>query len=473
MTKVLSLIFFLLVSASAFSQSLEERLREHVYYLASDEMKGRLAGSPDAKKVAEYIAGQYEAAGMKPLLQEWYMPFMDDYRNVVALIPGSDPDLRDEYIVLGAHYDHLGVKRNQIYNGADDNASGSAALIEIARMLSEEQSSLGRSVIIAAFDAEEEGLYGSTTLAKILRSYNVRLMMSIDMVGWLSNGGGKLIMEGTSTIKDGEAVLLEEAEKAGIELELKGFEKSIFTATDTEGFARRGIPTLAVTTGTKSPYHKPEDDADLIDYAGLAKISCFIAAVTEDISSDPTFASSGKVAPKHRPEPLLSVGVTASAGSSPLAFPNASFVSRKGLDMQAGMSFLLSSRGSLGLMVSALYQQNKYLIPTADNVYSEHFSMKRSALIVPVQLIIHTEETVGAGAFLGLGGYYGRTLSSDIPDDRWSVNPNEFGLTYTVGARLGPFVYGIQRYRQLNRFLGDSDPKARNRSLVFTLTYLF
>ena len=96
------------------------------------------------------------------------MPFNangTDYKNVVAVIEGSDPVLKDQYIVLGAHYDHLGVKKGQIYNGADDNASGSAAIIEIARALEPQRGSLKRSVVIAAFDAEELGLYGSNHLA--------------------------------------------------------------------------------------------------------------------------------------------------------------------------------------------------------------------------------------------------------------------------------------------------------------------
>ena len=83
---------------------------------------------------------------------------------MVGVIEGSDPELKNEYIVLGAHYDHLGVRNGKVYNGADDNASGSAALIEVARELFSKRDSLRRSVIIAAFDAEELGLWGVQSL---------------------------------------------------------------------------------------------------------------------------------------------------------------------------------------------------------------------------------------------------------------------------------------------------------------------
>ena len=152
-----------------FSQTRKERLTEHVYYFASDSLRGRAAGSEDAAKAAAYIVNEYESMGLKPFYDDWYMPFTrggKQYRNVVAVLEGNDPALKNQYIVVGAHYDHLGVKGGKIYNGADDNASGSAAVIEIARALCANRDKLKRTVVIAAFDAEELGLYGSNALAQ-------------------------------------------------------------------------------------------------------------------------------------------------------------------------------------------------------------------------------------------------------------------------------------------------------------------
>ena len=124
------------VSISSFAQTRQERLTEHVYYFAADSLNGRAAGSEDAAKAAAYIVKEFESIGLKPFYDDWYMPFTTkgvNYKNVVAVIEGSDPVLKDQYIVLGAHYDHLGIKKGQIYNGADDNASGTAAVTEVAR----------------------------------------------------------------------------------------------------------------------------------------------------------------------------------------------------------------------------------------------------------------------------------------------------------------------------------------------------
>ena len=210
------------------------------------------------------------------------------YTNVVALIEGGE--LKDEYIVLGAHYDHLGEKSGQIYPGADDNASGSAALIEIARELSAHREDLKRSIIIAAFDAEEIGLYGSTYLAEFLDALvgidKVKLMMSVDMVGRYADTH-KLVMEGVATIKNGRVLAKGAGERHSINVKAKNFETSVLTATDTEAFARMQVPTLAVSTGLHPQYHKPTDTPDLIDYDGLDRISLCLTDFAMDAATLP------------------------------------------------------------------------------------------------------------------------------------------------------------------------------------------
>ena len=206
MKKIASFVLILLCAITTKAQTndfspLQNRLKAHVYYLASDELRGRKGGSEDAAKAAEYIVDQYKQAGLKPLYSNFLVPFspknsmykdmlgeetgamVDDimsgamkdkrFRNVVAVIEGSDNTLKHEFIIIGAHYDHLGVKSDGVvYNGADDNASGSAAIIEVARELMQHPELLKRSVIIAAFDGEEMGLYGSNALANKLFDEN-------------------------------------------------------------------------------------------------------------------------------------------------------------------------------------------------------------------------------------------------------------------------------------------------------------
>lgn len=160
----------MLICGTVHAQSAQQqRLTNHVYFLASDSLRGRDAGSTEAAKAAAYIAQQFEGIGIEPYFEGgWYHGF--EYagrscKNVVGIIHGADTALRHELIVIGAHYDHLGVGRNgKIYNGADDNASGTATIIEMAHILKDKP--LKRSVMIAAFDAEEKGLHGSAALAK-------------------------------------------------------------------------------------------------------------------------------------------------------------------------------------------------------------------------------------------------------------------------------------------------------------------
>jgi len=304
--------------------TLKERLEKHVYTLADDSFRGRKAGSPEARKTAAYIVGQWEEIGITPYEDDSYYQFFKvQYQNLIGILPGSDPVLRDEYIVIGAHYDHLGSKIQDgemvIYNGADDNASGTAVLIELGRQLKAIQPELKRSIVFVAFDAEEIGLHGSSHFVEnpIVPLQQIKLMLSIDMVGWYRQSGYVDYM-GTGTIANGENQLLDQQlVPKGLHVTTKKFETSLLTATDTQPFAKKGIPTLAVTTGLQSPYHKPEDDADLIDYDGMALITTHLTNYIRSVANDPDYQSSGKQAAKHRSaqKPVL-LGLSFNIGSN-------------------------------------------------------------------------------------------------------------------------------------------------------------
>ncbi len=330
--KTLFIIAFLLfIGGITHAQSpQQERLSKHVYFLASDSLRGRNAGSEDAAKAAAYIVRQFEEIGVEPFFEGgFYQPFekygTTTYKNIVGIIPGNDPVLKDEYIIIGAHYDHLGVKNGQVYNGADDNASGTATIIEMARILKGRQSQLKRSVIVVAFDAEEKGLWGSNYLAEQLDLSKIKLMMSIDMVGWLHKGK-TLRLHGAATIKDGKKLLKEEAQKMQLDINAYDFETSVFGATDTRGFAMKNVPTLYVTTGLKSPYHKPEDDAELIDYEGMDRITNYLADVTESLANQNDLQASGKIAVIHGgKKKAFEIGPTVALANSYITFPDAAF----------------------------------------------------------------------------------------------------------------------------------------------------
>lgn len=472
---------FVAISAiSASAQDRQQRLSDHVYYLASDTLQGRKAGTEFSRKAASYLISNYEEIGLKPFFKEWTMPFSKDggqFANVVGVIEGNDPQLKDEYIVLGAHFDHLGVKKDQVYNGADDNASGSAALIEIARELYKNRENLKRSVIIAGFDAEELGLFGSTALADSLKKHgkNVKLMMSIDMVGWYSVSG-KLQLEGTSTIKDGKTLIESEASKVGIVVDPVNFETSVMTATDTQGFALQKIPTLAVSTGLKSPYHKPEDDAELIDYSGLDKVSEYITGLTETVASDPDFSASGKVARKHLGRyRLLEAGVVAGLGSTNFDFPKSAITGKGAFSYHAGLQLNYNFAKHFSIVTQGLYESSAAHFPAEDDAFNTSYRYKQQAVTVPVLFQMHGTDI--ANYNFGIGPYYTHLLKDNgaqIPlTNVPPIEQNQFGICYSFGFRVANLVWNVDVRSQLNPFFTTETPAAGLRRATLTLGYIF
>ena len=463
------------ICAPLFSQTQRDRLEGHVYYFASDSLRGRAAGSPDAAKAAAYIVKEYQSMGLKPFYDDWYMPFSrggNNYKNVVAVLEGTDPALKDQYIVLGAHYDHLGVKDGKIYNGADDNASGSASLIEIARALCAHRDELKRTVVIAAFDAEELGLYGSEALAKRMIDQDhldVRLMMSVDMVGWYK-AHNRLTLWGVATIKDGKQIL--QSEK--LNLRFKNFEWSPFTATDTEGFAKHQIPTLSADTGLSSPYHKPEDDADLIDYDGLDKITDYLSDISVKLASDESFAASGKVAGKHRDGiPILEVGAFFVLGSSSLSFPKAAFDGKQRFSYGGGVSAQLNfgHHSHYGLKADAIFEVARALYPDESAPFASALNYKGHELRVPVQLIVQGGES--GRAFAGLGGYYARRFTTSLPVAQ-TVQADDFGFAAELGMNVGGIGMSVLIMSSLTPFFQeDGAPLAHQGTALFKLGYFF
>lgn len=489
MKRTLLVALTLVLSGMAsYAQTRQQRLKDHIYYLAADSLQGRKAGTEHSRKAASYIQRQYEEIGLKPFFEDWSYHFTfggegssseGKYVDIVGVIEGSDPVLKKEYIVLGAHYDHLGVRHGKVYNGADDNASGSAALIEVARELFAKRDSLRRSVIIAAFDAEELGLWGSKALAdalvKAIGPDRIKLMMSIDMVGWYK-ASGKLKLEGAATIKDGRRILDEEAGKFSIAIDPVNFEKSIFTATDTESFATSGIPTLAVTTGLKSPYHKPEDDAELIDYNGLDKVSGYISDVTLTMASDPSLEKSGRVARKHSMKaPTVEFAVVASIDRTSLNFHKSSLLTKEDYGGSAGVQFQANS-GHFGLNVKGLYEYGCGKFPDDAKPYSSFVRLRHQSVTVPVTALLQTKGSVLRG-FVGIGGYYSRVLKSNAKDltlagETLVLNKDQYGISYSIGFITGPLQLSVDGRRQMNNaFCGDV--KARFRTYSVTLGYIF
>ena len=201
--------------------------------------------------------------------------------NVVGVIYGNDPVLKDEIIVIGAHFDHLGLGGpgsgsrepdiEAIHNGADDNASGVAGIIEIAEKISAERDQFKRTVVVVAFGAEEMGLIGSKYFVEhpIIDMEKVVAMFNFDMIGRLSEEKS-IAFGGTGTSMETEDLL----NKYLAEYEMKGsFSKEGFGPSDHAAFYAEDIPVLFISTGAHQDYHTPQDDVKFINFEGQKEVS--------------------------------------------------------------------------------------------------------------------------------------------------------------------------------------------------------
>ena len=215
--------------------------------------------------------------------------------NVVAVIPGRDAKLRKEFIVLGAHMDHLGMgerhsmggaeARGLVHPGADDNASGTAMIVELARELKKARPR--RSILLLHFAGEEEGLLGSQYWVQHPTHplESVKFMLNFDMVGRLDAKAPKLMMGGLGAPK----TALEDAQK----FVPKGFAVSVDVGASVGGsdhmsFSQAKIPTFFFFTGIHGEYHRPTDTADLINFPGMVQLAAFGKAVALDLANADT-----------------------------------------------------------------------------------------------------------------------------------------------------------------------------------------
>ncbi len=214
-------------------------------------------------------------------------------KNIAGIIRGNDPILSNEYIVLGAHYDHLGYggygtgslqpDTVAIHNGADDNASGTAALLAIAAELSRNRKDLKRSVIVIAFSAEEEGLLGSRYFTDHLPvpGSTIKVMVNMDMVGHL-NKENQLYMGGAGTFPGGVDFMKKTGEGSGLNLVVHA---GSVGGSDHVSFYQKGISCVGLHTGGHPQYHRPSDDADLINVPGIEKVARYIYNVVYGLAN--------------------------------------------------------------------------------------------------------------------------------------------------------------------------------------------
>jgi len=273
----------------------ENDLKKLVYTLASDEYEGRLTGEKGQKIAAQFIIDYYKNLGVAAAnsdgnyLQSIPVEYFrgrskDASENVVAFIKGTDK--ADEYVVISAHYDHLGVKGEDIYNGADDDASGTSALLEIAEAFqkaSKDGKGPKRSIIFLNVTGEEEGLFGSKYYSEnpIFPLENTVVDLNIDMVGRFDeqhkDNPEFVYLIGADKLSQELHDLSEATNKkyTNLKLDYKYNNESdpnrFYYRSDHYNFAKNNVPIIFYFNGVHEDYHKPTDTADKIRYDLLQK----------------------------------------------------------------------------------------------------------------------------------------------------------------------------------------------------------
>ena len=325
------LVFALLVGSCdgpPSDESLLTSLKKDIGFLAADERGGRAIGTDGEQQTAEYLAEEFETLGLQPMgtdgfFQEFTVskpsnPHEEAVvgtdgagitgRNVIAYLDKK----ADKTIVIGAHFDHLGMGGqgslhrgdSAIHNGADDNASGTAALLALAKIFKYE--TLKSNIIFVAFSGEENGLWGSNYFVKnpTLDLKTVNYMINMDMVGRL-NEEKSLAIYGVGTSPSFSKVLNPINADS---LKLVPSESGV-GPSDHTSFYLQDLPVLHFFTGQHADYHKPSDDADKINYEGLVKVVRYISRLVAELNAEPKLAFTKTKDSSDSPRFTVSMGV--------------------------------------------------------------------------------------------------------------------------------------------------------------------
>ena len=287
----------------------EQRMLEHIHYLASDELKGRGLGTPELDSAANYIAGKFKEYGLEPMRNSYFQQFSHNFpdkgeiqmKNVVAVIRGNDEKLKDSPVVISAHYDHLGLgwpdvhkgDEGKIHPGADDNASGVSILLEIAKSMAKTIQPK-RTIIFVAFTGEEAGLIGSRYFVGQAKKYfpgTIIADVNLDTDGSLFDKN-LMVLNGNSA-KEWKFVFMGTDYTTGVK---SGVVTQELDASDQVAFIEKGIPAVQLFTGATENYHKPSDTFDKIDGKGLVKVATVAKEVVEYLADrDTPFEFTGKI----------------------------------------------------------------------------------------------------------------------------------------------------------------------------------
>lgn len=261
-------------------------LREHAGLLADDTLEGRAAGTRGNRAAARYIEAALTKAALVPAGDNgaYVQRFNPGYQNLIGMVRGTDPQLAGKYLLVGAHFDHVGygTRANSngpvgyIHNGADDNASGVAVLLEVIDALARAGWQPRRSIVFAFWDGEEINLLGSRHWVRqpTVPLADVQLAINADMVGRMS--GGRLEIEGTRTAPGLRRLFSSSRLPEGVHLD---FTWEYADNSDHWPLFEAGVPSMLVHTGLHGDYHRPSDDVEKLNVAGMRHVAAYLLEI--------------------------------------------------------------------------------------------------------------------------------------------------------------------------------------------------
>jgi hypothetical protein len=290
----------------------KDELKDFVDVLADDTFEGRETGTRGGHAAAAFLVKQLTELKLTPAGDRgsFYQAFQGHSRNVLGMMEGSDETLKNEVIILGAHYDHVGYGRpnnsfgptGYIHNGADDNASGVAGVLEVIEALNHLPSRPRRTILFAFWDAEEAGLIGSRywLSTPTIDLQRVKFKINADMIGRLRNNN--LEVYGTRTAAGLRRLISEQNVHTGLNID---FTWKMKEDSDHWPFYARSIPTVMFHTGLHENYHRPSDDAHLINAEGIREVSRLITLTLLEIANADTVAPFREASKRETPEVQL------------------------------------------------------------------------------------------------------------------------------------------------------------------------
>jgi hypothetical protein len=293
----LALVQFVISSRELAAQEpTEPRLRAVVQQLASPAFEGR-SGSGGAK-AASYLVDHFRSLKLEPLFDRDFLQVIPGKdagsvigHNVGARLRGSDPALKEQWVILAAHFDHLGVRNGRHYPGADDNASGVAMMLEVARAMIESPKAPRRSLMFIGFDLEEAGLFGSRFFVahSPVPLERVTLFITADMISRSLAGvcDSHVFVIGSEHAPGLRPWIEEAAHGRLLSVDLMGADLLVLNRSDYGPFRTKGIPFLFFTTGENPRYHTVEDTPETLDYPKLTAISQMIGRVVRSAVDAP------------------------------------------------------------------------------------------------------------------------------------------------------------------------------------------